>query len=88
MVLISSGSNAVLAARNRPKVLKYPVTKAEMMKMMAAVVSSLLVLLVRLQGYWLLTDEMRKKMAERWIISLLFAIFAQRSLLTVLYDTN
>ena len=88
MVLISSGSNAVLSAMNRPKVLKYPVAKAEMMKMMAAVVSSLLVLLVRLQRYWLLSDEKRKKVAERWIISLLFAIFAQRSLLTVLYDTN
>ena len=88
MVLISSGSNAVLSARNSPKVLKYPVAKAEMMKMMAAVVSSLLVLLVRLQRYWLLSDEKRKKVAERWIISLLFAIFAQRSLLTVLYDTN
>ena len=61
MVLISSGSNAASTARNRPKVLKYPVAKAEMMKMMAAVVSSLLVLLVRLQRYWLLTDEMRKK---------------------------
>ena len=65
MVLISSGSNAVLAARNRPKVLKYPVAKAEMMKMMAAVVSSLLVLLVRLQRYWLLSDEKIEKSGRK-----------------------